>query len=133
MIEEKKKETEPFSGAQDIEWDIALEEDGTYDIRMTAKDRAGHESRQDRRVIVDQTNPVIRYVDQMQGVYVPYFQWNYGKEEVVQDETDYSYDIFSGREHSTPQGKNNKGRSEGCCRSGLWMPQEMNLQRRRCS
>ena len=94
VIEEKKKETEPFSGAQDIEWDIALEEDGTYDIRMTAKDRAGHESRQDRRVIVDQTNPVIRYVDQMQGVYVPYFQWNYGKEEVVQDETDYSYDIF---------------------------------------
>lgn len=94
LIEEKKKEPEPFSGAQDIEWDIALEEDGTYDIRMTAKDRAGHESRQDSRVILDQTNPVIRYVDQMQGVYVPYFQWNYGKEEVVQDETDYSYDIF---------------------------------------
>ena len=94
LVEEKKKEPEPFSGAQDIEWDIALEEDGMYDIRMTAKDRAGHESRQDSRVIVDQSNPVIRYVDQMQGVYVPYFQWNYGKEEVVQDETDYSYDIF---------------------------------------
>ncbi len=94
LIEEKKKESEPFSGAQDMEWDIALKEDGAYDIQMTAKDRAGHESRQDLQVIVDQTNPVIRYVDQMQGVYVPYFQWNYGKEEVVQDETDYSYDIF---------------------------------------
>jgi len=94
LMEEKKKEPEPFSGPQEIEWDITLEEDGVYDIHMTAKDRAGHESRQDSQVIVDQTNPVIRYVDQMQGVYVPYFQWNYGKEEVVQDVTDYSYDIF---------------------------------------
>ena len=94
LMEEKKKEPEPFSGPQEIEWDIMLEEDGVYDIHMTAKDRAGHESRQDSQVIVDQTNPVIRYVDQMQGVYVPYFQWNYGKEEVVQDATDYSYDIF---------------------------------------
>lgn len=94
LLDDKKCEPEPFSGAQKLEWDILLEEDGAYEIHLTAKDRAGHESSQSCQVILDQTNPVIRYVDQMQGVYVPYFQWNYGKEEVVQDETEYSYDIF---------------------------------------
>lgn len=93
LLEEKEKTPEPFAGAQDIEWEVPLKEDGTYEIRVTAKDRAGHESRQATQVIVDQTNPAIRYVDQMQGVYVPYFQWNYGKEEVVSDDTEYSYDI----------------------------------------
>lgn len=94
LLEEKKKEPEPFSGPQELAWDIGFEEDGIYEIILTAKDRAGHEISQSSHVTLDQTNPVIRYVDQMQGVYVPYFQWNYGKEEVVQDETEYSYDIF---------------------------------------
>lgn len=94
LLEEKKKEPEPFSGPQELAWDVGLEEDGIYEIILTAKDRAGHEISQSSHVTLDQTNPVIRYVDQMQGVYVPYFQWNYGKEEVVQDETEYSYDIF---------------------------------------
>ena len=94
LLEEKKTEPNPFSGSQEIQWDVALEKDGTYEIFLTAKDRAGHELSRSSQVIIDQTNPVIRYVDQMQGVFVPYFQWNYGKEEVVQDESDYSYDIF---------------------------------------
>lgn len=93
LLEEKEKTPEPFTGAQDIEWEVPLKEDGTYQILVTAKDRAGHEIRQDSQVILDQANPVIRYVDQMQGVYVPYFQWNYGKEEVVSDDTEYSYEI----------------------------------------
>ncbi len=94
LLQEKKKEPEPFSGSQKLEWGISLDKDGIYEINLTAEDRAGHESSQSCQVILDQTNPVIRYVDQMQGAYVPYFQWNYGKEEVVQDETDYSYNIF---------------------------------------
>lgn len=94
LLEEKKTEPDPFSGPQKLEWDIALSEDGIYEIHLTAKDRAGHENSRNSQIILDKTNPVIRYVDQMQGAYVPYFQWNYGKEEVVQDDTDYSYDIF---------------------------------------
>lgn len=94
LLDEKEIEPEPLSGSQKLEWDVSFDKDGTYEINLTAKDRAGHESSQNYQVILDQTNPVIRYVDQMQGAYVPYFQWNYGKEEVVQDETDYSYDIF---------------------------------------
>lgn len=94
LLEEKKEEPEPFSGPRELTWDIEFEEDGIYEIILTAKDRAGHEISRSSHVTLDQANPVIRYVDQMQGVYVPYFQWNYGKEEVVQDETDYSYDIF---------------------------------------
>lgn len=94
LLDEKEIEPEPLSGSQKLEWDVSFDKDGIYEINLTAKDRAGHESSQNYQVILDQTNPVIRYVDQMQGAYVPYFQWNYGKEEVVQDETDYSYDIF---------------------------------------
>ncbi len=94
LLDEKKEEPELFSGSRELVWDIGLEEDGVYEIILAAKDRAGHEISQSCHVTLDQANPVIRYVDQMQGVYVPYFQWNYGKEEVVQDETDYSYDIF---------------------------------------
>ena len=93
LLEEKEQMPEPFTGARELEWEVPLKEDGTYEIHVTAKDRAGHESHQDSQVIVDQTNPVIRYVDQMQGVYVPYFQWNYGKDEVVADDTEYSYEI----------------------------------------
>lgn len=102
LQEEKKIEPEPFSGPQELEWNLSLAEDGNYEIYVTARDRAGQESSQTCHIILDQTNPVIRYVDQMQGVYVPYFQWNYGKEEVVQDETEYSYDIFLDGTFYTP-------------------------------
>lgn len=78
---------------QDIGWDVSIEEDGVYEIHVEAEDLAGNQCEQGYQITIDKTNPVIRYVDQMQGAYVPYFQWNYRKEEVVQDSTDYSYAI----------------------------------------
>lgn len=102
-LQEKKEEgQETPSDSGEAGWDVSLEEDGIYEICAAAKDLAGHKSEQRYQVIVDKTNPVIRYVDQMQGAYVPYFQWNYGKEEVVRDDNEYSYEIrLDGRFYNT--------------------------------
>lgn len=75
------------------EWDILLTEDGIYELHVTAEDLAGHRIERRYRVTVDKTSPVIRYVDQMQGVYLPYFQWNYSMEEMFWDFTEYSYEM----------------------------------------
>lgn len=88
-----------------------------YDIRMTAKDRAGHESRQDSRVIVDQSNPVIRYVDQMQGYMYRIFNGITEKKRWYRMRRTIPMTFFW-TEHSTPQGKNNKGRSEDAAGQG---------------
>lgn len=82
-----------LSGSQGPEWDILLTEDGKYEICASAEDLSGHKTEKSYRITIDKTSPVIRYVDQMQGAYVPYFQWNYGKEELIQDLSDYSYEI----------------------------------------
>ena len=75
------------------EWEISLVEDGIYEIAVTVRDLSGHEIKQQYRITVDGTSPVIRYVNQMQGAYVPYFQWNYGTEEMFWDFTEYSYEM----------------------------------------
>lgn len=93
LLNKKEGEQGVSLERQDVGWDVLIEEDGLYEIHVEAEDLAGNKSEQNYQITVDKTNPVIRYVDQMQGVYVPYFQWNYGKEEVVQDATEYSYAI----------------------------------------
>lgn len=93
LLNKKEGEQGVPIALQDIGWDVSIEEDGLYEIHVEAEDLAGNKSEQAYQITIDKTNPVIRYVDQMQGAYVPYFQWNYGKEEVVQDSTEYSYAI----------------------------------------
>ncbi|MCI9441827.1 MAG: hypothetical protein HFH15_11475 [Ruminococcus sp.] len=102
LLNKKEGEQGVPAAMQDIGWDVSIEEDGVYEIYVEAEDLAGNKSEQRYQITIDKTDPVIRYVDQMQGVYVPYFQWNYGKEEVVQDATEYSYAIrLDGRLYNT--------------------------------
>ena len=70
-----------------------LTEDGIYQIRVKAKDRAGYEAEDHRQIIIDKANPVIGYVDDLQGKYLKSFMWNYLKEELIQDFTTYTYGI----------------------------------------
>lgn len=72
---------------------VELKEDGIYRLILLASDKAGHHSRTITQVIIDKENPVIRYVDQMRGTYVRHFQWNYKKEEMIQDFTSFTYDM----------------------------------------
>lgn len=70
-----------------------LTEDGIYQIHVSAKDRAGYHAGERKQVIIDKENPVIRYVDDLQGRYMKHFSWNYPKEELIKDFTTYSYGI----------------------------------------
>ena len=77
------------------EWrlNVMLEEDGVYEFTVSASDRAGHSVEQNGSFTIDRTSPVIRYVDQLNGASMRFFQWNYGKEEMVRDFTDYTYQM----------------------------------------
>ncbi|MEJ8733812.1 hypothetical protein [Mediterraneibacter sp. ICN-202921] len=83
------KETE-----QAREIGYTLTEEGEYRCVVTAEDQAGHMHTEEYHFILDKTSPVIRYVSQLNGIYIPYFEWNYGKEELIQDFTDYTYHIY---------------------------------------
>lgn len=76
-------------------WEISnsLEEDGIYYIEVQAVDIAGNISTQKYRIVVDKTNPIIRYVEEMQGKYLQQFKWEYGLEDIIQDFTHYTYEI----------------------------------------
>ena len=87
------------------------EKDGTYEVVVTAIDCAGHKSEQKMHVILDQTNPMIKYVNQLEGSYFPYFQWNYGRDEMIIDFTEYTYQMqFDGKSYFPGERKNEEGR-----------------------
>lgn len=68
-----------------------LTEDGIYKLRVDVSDMAGHENHMERQVIIDKENPVIAHVDELDGKYLKYFQWDYSAEELVKDFTSYTY------------------------------------------
>ena len=62
-------------------------------------------------VILDQTNPMIKYVNQLEGSYFPYFQWNYGRDEMIIDFTEDTYQMqFDGKSYFPGERKNEEGR-----------------------
>lgn len=73
--------------------EIMLTEDGIYRIKASAEDLAGYSEIKEAQVIIDSHNPVIRYVDELEGRYMKKFQWNYQKETFIQDFTTYTYQI----------------------------------------
>lgn len=70
-----------------------LNEDGIYQVRLHAEDQAGNESEEQWQIIIDKGNPVISKIEQFQGKYVPFFEWNYEPEEIIQDFTTYIYEV----------------------------------------
>ena len=71
-----------------------LKEDGLYKLNVFAKDGAGFEAHEKMQVIIDKENPVIRYVDDLQGARLKSFEWNYSKEELIEDYTSFDYEIL---------------------------------------
>lgn len=70
---------------------LCLDQDGSYTITAETSDKAGHTVEQMIHVTIDQTSPIIRYVDQLSGSYLPYFEWNYESGDMVSDFTSYEY------------------------------------------
>ena len=93
VIEGWKTKRSEESGKIEKESGQLLTEDGMYKLRMDVTDIAGHENHVERQVIIDRENPVIAHVDELEGKYLKYFQWNYPAEEVIRDFTSYTYMI----------------------------------------
>lgn len=75
------------------QWTVLLEEDGEYEVSVEAKDLAGHAQGKTQTITIDQTNPVIRYVEQTNGQHIPFFMWNYNVSDMIQDFTSYTYQM----------------------------------------
>lgn len=70
---------------------LHIEKDGTYELSVEANDAAGHQSAQTIHITLDSENPMVRYVEQLNGRYFQYFQWNYKAEDMISDFTTYEY------------------------------------------
>ncbi len=97
--QEKKKELILNQAKQELsEKEVSIpfvfEEDGHYECRIQVEDRAGWKTEKEYRFVIDRCSPVIRYVDQLNGTDLPFFQWNYEVEEAVSDLTDYQYQML---------------------------------------
>lgn len=70
-----------------------LEKDGLYEVTMKAEDLSGYQTEKKMQIIIDQKNPVIRHVDELDDQYMKVFQWKYDLEELIRDFTTYTYEI----------------------------------------
>lgn len=73
---------------------VTVEKEGVYLIKVLAKDISGREITDILNVRLDKTNPTIKYVEQLDGKHIPFFQWNYQRDHMVYDESDFNYNMF---------------------------------------
>ena len=73
--------------------EVLFKEDGIYRVNVSAEDLAGHLAVEEAQFIIDSHNPVIRYVDRLEGQCRKSFRWDYQKEEFIKDFTTYAYQI----------------------------------------
>ena len=97
--QEKKKDLILYQSKQELsEKEVSIpfvfEEDGHYECRIQVEDRAGWKTDKEYRFVIARSSQVIRYVDQLNGTDLPFFQWNYEVEEAVSDLTDYQYQML---------------------------------------
>lgn len=77
-----------------------FEEDGIYTSVIKSIDKAGNESTVQKVITVDTTNPIIRYVDEINGKYYQSFQLERNVDEMIQDLTVPTYAMtLNGQEY----------------------------------
>lgn len=97
--------------AKDSSLNYELSEDGIYTSTITAVDKAGNEATIKKTVTIDTTNPVIRYVDELNGNYLKSFQLDHDISEMIEDLTIPIYtmylnsDKYDGVSEITEEGK----------------------------
>lgn len=85
---------EPFlPKAKTSEQSYRLYKDGIYDISLLASDKAGNQSRERRRLIIDTKKPIIRFVENLDGRYLREFTLR-GQRGIVNDLTVPSYKMY---------------------------------------
>lgn len=70
-----------------------LSEDGIYQFYMHAADKAGYQTERKVQVIIDKENPMIQYVEELDGKYLQDFYWEKVPDKLVQDFTTFAYEI----------------------------------------
>ena len=70
-----------------------LTESGKYKVYLEAVDQAGNRSEKEMQIIMDKENPLIHKIEELEGKYVPFFEWKYDISEIVEDFTTYTYRI----------------------------------------
>jgi len=70
-----------------------LTETGKYEIFFEAVDPAGNKTEEHIQIIIDKEEPLIHKIEEMNGKYVPFFEWEYDVSEIVEDFTTYLYRI----------------------------------------
>lgn len=70
-----------------------LAETGKYEIYFEAMDPAGNKSEEYLQIMIDKERPLIHKIEEMNGKYIPFFEWEYEVSEIVEDFTTYSYRI----------------------------------------
>lgn len=104
-IEEMQEQAVPCQKNESGEgcvWKLVLEEDGVYEVEVTVQDAAGHQQVLHQTLTVDRTNPIIRFIEQMHGTHIPYFQWNYDVSEMIEEFTEYQYQMtLNGRMYTS--------------------------------
>ncbi len=92
-----KKKQLPSTGWKDNStgkvFNQTLKNDGIYHMKVLAKDISGHVSEEKFQVIIDKTNPVIRYVETLNGQQLKKFKWDYPVNQMIQDFTTYVYEM----------------------------------------
>lgn len=76
-------------------WEMneTLINDGIYYIEIQAVDVAGNIITQKYQIVIDKTNPLIRYVGDLHGKYLQIFKWKYDLSDMILDFTNYTYEI----------------------------------------
>ncbi|MEF9945565.1 MAG: hypothetical protein RR869_07650 [Lachnospiraceae bacterium] len=70
-----------------------LFEDGIYRMEFHVEDQAGHKAACRAQIMIDQTSPVIRYVENLNGRVLQAFAWNYQMGETISDHTTFQYEM----------------------------------------
>lgn len=78
---------------QEKQAEVRFSEDGKYICILSASDGSGRSVKKKISFVIDSTEPVIRYVEQLNGTWVPFFQWNYG-DQMIHDLTEYTYSMY---------------------------------------
>ncbi|MCR5419918.1 MAG: Ig-like domain repeat protein [Lachnospiraceae bacterium] len=88
------KTPEWVMGQENEEFHISIEEEGSYELCVNARDAAGNTAGKTIRFVLDMTGPQIDYVDNLDRKYVKSFKLPDNFNEYIKDQGEVSYETY---------------------------------------
>lgn len=79
--------------SKEVKVPITFSEDGIYRLNVGIQDLAGNSSNYQIQTILDQKNPVIRFVEDLNGTELQKFQFGYEPSDMIRDFTHFTYQM----------------------------------------